>query len=121
MKKRIAWFLALFCLCGLSSIAQVEAPKPDNVIGDTEMRDAVTLAVAHVKAYLLLSKRTGPSEYRVIAAQNLLPKGLAVWLVTFKPTTLIPKDPDKVAIGAGGEFFVTVELTTKKCTMTHGE
>lgn len=121
MKKTTAWVLAALCFCAVVSIAQVEAPEPDNVVGDTEMREAVTLAVNHVRAVLFDSSKTGPREYRVIEAKNLLQKGLSVWFITFKPTTLIPKDPSKDFIGAGGELFVTVDLTTKKCTMTHGE
>ena len=119
--KKLASFVAAACLFTVASIAQVEAPKTDNVVGDADMREAVTLAVTHFKGSLLPSKRSGPSEYRAIAAQNLLAKGLTVWLITFKPTTLIPKDPSKVAIGAGGEICVTVDLETKKCTSTSGE
>lgn len=95
--------------------------KEDNVVGGENITKAVTLACGHVKAYLLLVKRTGTSPYRVIAAQNLLQKGDPIWLVTFKPADLIPKDPAREAIGAGGEIFVTVDLASKQCTMKHGE
>ena len=121
MKRYHCALLAVACLCSTLSLAQEIKPKQDEVVGEDSMKEAVTLAVGHVKAYLLRVKRTGTSPYRVIAAQNLIQKGEAMWLVTFKPADLIPKDPTKEEIGAGGELFITVNLKDKQCTMTHGE
>lgn len=122
MKRYQCALLAVACLCSTLSLAQEIKPRQENeVVGEDSMKEAVTLAVGHVKAYLLRVRRTGTSPYRLIAAQNLIHKGDAIWLVTFKPADLVPKDPTQEAIGAGGELFVTVNLNDKQCTMTHGE
>ena len=57
----------------------------------------------------------------MIAAQNLLQKGHAVWVVTFKRADLIPKDLKEGIIGLGGEILVTVDLATKKCEIRFGQ
>jgi len=121
MKRYSCVLLAIVCLCSAMTLAQDPKPKQDNVVGEENITNAVALACGHVKAYLLRVRRTGTSPYRVIAAHNLIQKGHTMWLVTFKPADLMPKDPTREAIGAGGELFVTVDLMNKQCTMTHGE
>lgn len=121
MKKYSRGLVLIACLCSLQAFALEVKPKPDDVIGQAEMSKSTKLATDHVREHLRGEKNTGRTAYRMIAAQNLLQKGTAVWLVTFKPTNLIPKDPGEQPIGLGGEIFVTVDLTTKKCVITYGE
>ena len=88
------------------------------LVGDKELSEAVTLAAAFFQGYLSRSKPS-PVKYRIIAAQNLLDKGDSIWRVTIKPTTLIPADPTGKKFRVSGERFVTVNLTTKQCSMEH--
>ena len=60
-------------------------------------------------------------DWTLTAAQRIYLKGKYVWLITFKPTSLLPADPATQAIGAGGEVFVKVYLKTKKTVVTYGE
>ena len=106
----------------LLQAADEEKPIQAKVVGTLELEKATRLAVTKVNAYLILRNHVGPPvNYRVISVQNLLNKGPEVWLVSFKPENLIPANPEKEAIGLGGEIFITVNVKSNTTTMTYGE
>jgi hypothetical protein len=49
MKTYVAIFFTVVCLCTVVSIAQDKASQRDNVVGDTDMRAAVTPLGAGLK------------------------------------------------------------------------
>ena len=59
--------------------------------------------------------------YALIGARQHVLEGNYVWRVTFKPKHLLPADPAKGMIGAGGEIFVNVVLVTGETTIGFGE
>ena len=60
-------------------------------------------------------------EYRLVKVENRYLKAADLWTVTFKLKALIPDDPTIDLVGAGGEIFVNVDLSTDTCTVTYGE
>lgn len=88
------------------------APGPDG----SELAKAVAVATAKLRATVEPS-----SDYKLIRAELTWAKGKYVWLVTYKPIKLLPDDPSKGLIGAGGEVFITVDLKTGKTEVRYGE
>ena len=121
MKKYSILVIVILSLCSSFSFSQNEKPPLDTILGENEMREATKIAVHHVREKLSEIKRAKREDYRVVGTRNLLQKGNDIWMVTFKPTGLIPKNPEKEMIGLGGEIFITVDLKTKKCVMTYGQ
>ena len=62
-----------------------------------------------------------PQDYKLIGAQQTILKGRYSWIVTFKPTELLPPDPSIARIGAGGEVFVNVDVQTDATEIRRGE
>jgi len=83
----------------------------------TGLEESVAIAVSALHD-LYPSK---DKDYTLTSAQQIIVKGKYIWLITFKPTELWPKDPSKGQIGMGGEVFVNVDLSTKKTQITYGE
>ena len=86
-------------------------------IDTAELRDAVGIAVDAVNE----QSRYPADHYTLVSAQRMMIKGKYVWRVTFKPARLLPKDPSREMIGAGGEIFVNVDLKTRKPELRYGE
>ena len=83
----------------------------------TGLQDAVAIAVSALHD----QSRYPANDYTLTSAQQIVVEGKYVWRITFKPAGLLPKDPSKEAIGAGGEIFVNVDLSTKKPELSYGE
>jgi len=84
---------------------------------DSEAREAVALAVAELRA---LGKP--PDRYRVVFVENMLqgPRASPVrWRIGFKLRELIPVGPNE-EIGKGGDFFIEVDLATRKAESAKG-
>jgi len=66
------------------------------------------------------------SDYKLIGIQNMVIKGQQyegphIWRITYKLSSLIPKD-EMGMIGAGGEVFIKVDIKNNKATVTgYGE
>ncbi len=84
-----------------------------------ECVDAVNLGVQS-----LIQQAINPENYVLIAAETLHrgPKyeGPKVWHLTFKLKRLIPRDQNGI-LGAGGEVFVRVDLSTRQTSLKYGE
>ena len=61
------------------------------------------------------------SDVKLVGASQLVLEGRYVWRVTFKPLHLLPDDPSRGKIGAGGEVFVNVDLGTGMAVVRWGE
>ncbi len=106
-----------------------EAESKQNYnVNDSEMKEAVDIALSALhnqppgspgESYIL--ERAQTEEYILTSAQQLILNGRYIWRVTFKPRKLLPKDLSKGLIGAGGEIFVNVDLSTKTTVITGGE
>ena len=58
-----------------------------------------------------------PALYKLVTAENIIDStGSHLWRLRFKLRILIPKT-DGTEIGAGGEVFVEVNLTTLKAEL----
>jgi hypothetical protein len=121
--RRTLFIAVLICGALLSACAscctQAARPSADSVPGAdaTDFEDAVAIA----QAALVEQSRYPADDYTLVSARQLPIKGQYIWRVTFKPTELLPKDPSKEAIGAGGEIFVNVDLDTRKPEIKYGE
>ena len=117
MKKSgtvVALMTLLFVFCiGCASVVTQQTAHVD-IPG---MQDAVTIATSalHDQSHYIADNWT------LISAQQIPIEGCYVWRITFKPTRLLPKDPSKGNIGAGGEVFVNVDQVTKKTEIRYGE
>jgi hypothetical protein len=123
MRRIIPSIVALSCvvlLVGCASSRSHITHQPANAASGadiTGLRDAVAIA-----ASAILEQSPYPaSDYVLTAARQMTIKGKYIWRVTFKPSQLLPEDPSKEAIGAGGEIFVNVDLKTKKAEIRGGE
>lgn len=79
---------------------------------DRDCRRAVTLASRY-----LSRTRIDPEGYRLVKAELAI--GLTdrpVWMLTFKPASLIPQSMEQV-MGAGGELFLRVNLETEEVVL----
>jgi hypothetical protein len=112
------------------SCTHVTGTKPISNYGvyDSDMKDAVAIAVSALhnqppgsagESYILSS--APKDDYILTSAQQIIFRGKYIWRVTFKPRQLLPKDPSKGIIGAGGEIFVNVDLSTKTTEIGGGE
>ena len=84
---------------------------------DAALRDAVAIA----NSVVVLQSFQPANDLILTSAQQIFVKGKYVWRITFKPSSLLPKDPSTTPIAVGGEIFVTVDLTTRKSVVTYGE
>jgi hypothetical protein len=80
-----------------------------------ECQAAMSLGIA-----LLTTRNMDPTQYKLVLAENVI-KGPAyagphIWQLTFKLKRLIPETIDS-KIGAGGELFVEVDLSTHKAKL----
>jgi hypothetical protein len=100
--------------CTHNSLSQ---PGPTLGPDITSLRDAVDIAVSALHG----QSHYPANDYILTSAQQIIVDGKYVWRITFKPVSLLPKDPSKGLIGAGGEIFVKVDLSTKKTEFTYGE
>ena len=84
---------------------------------EREAGEAMALAVSELGA---LGK--APDRYRIVYVENLL-QGLQAspvrWRIGFKLRELIPAQANE-EIGKGGDFFVEVDLTTRKVEAVKG-
>lgn len=76
---------------------------------------AMSLGIA-----LLTTRNMNPTQYKLVLAENVI-KGPAytgphTWRLTFKLKRLIP-ETSEVEVGAGGELFVEVDLSTQKAKL----
>jgi hypothetical protein len=92
--------------------AKSDASKPDT----TEMVKAVTLTAAKLQSTV-----KSPADYKLIKMELTWINGKYTWRATYKPINLLPKDPSKEAIGAGGEVFISVDLKTEQTEIGQGE
>lgn len=97
--------------------APLSQPSPTTGADIAGLQDAVAIAVSALHD----QSRYPANDYTLTSAQQIVVKGKYVWRITFKPTRLLPGDPSKDAIGAGGEIFVNVDLSTKKPEFRYGE
>ena len=88
------------------------SPKSDG----SELAKAVGLATTKLTATV-----KSPADYKLIKAEMTWAKGKYVWLVTYKPRKLLPEDPSKGHIGAGGEVFITVDVKSGITEVRYGE
>ena len=115
--------VALSLACGAApptSQVRRDAPAGGNAVSsgpDREVGEAVALAVAEFGA---LGKV--PEQYRVVYVENMLqgPQASPVrWRIGFKLRELIPAQANE-EIGKGGDFFVEVDLSTRKVEPAKG-
>jgi hypothetical protein len=113
----VAALSMLLALC--VGCARFTAPHPESPVrvDTTGLQEAVAVATSTLHGQL----HGSADDYTLTSAQQLLVKNRYVWLITFKPTRLLPKDPSKEPGGAGGEVFVNVDPVTKKAEIRGGE
>ena len=85
-------------------------------VSDFGIYKAIKLAVD-----VIVESEEDLSEFDIVKAENLLARGPAFWLITFKLKSILPKKKGGI-IGAGGEIFVTAELDTNTAKISgYGE
>jgi hypothetical protein len=110
----VSVFLSLLMVLALGCTHNPSSqPGPDI----TGLWEAVAIAVSALHD----QSRYPANDYILTSAQQIIVDGKYVWLITFKPTSFLPKDPSKGPITLGGEIFVKVDLSTKKTEFTYGE
>lgn len=107
----------LKAMIGEQSVVAPIEPSPTSRVNIADLQDSVAIAVSSLHDQASYQS----NEYVLTSAQQIVVKGKYVWRITFKPANLLPKDPSKGLIGAGGETFVYVDLNTKKTEITYGE
>lgn len=79
---------------------------------DGDCRRAVALAGRFIS-----QSNIDPVRYRLVKAELAIgEKGRPVWMLTFKPASLVPQTSEQV-MGAGGELFLRVNLETEDVVM----
>ena len=93
-----------------------KVPKDASSPDEAELAKAVTQATSKLRATVEPS-----SDYKLIKAEMTWAEGKYAWLVTYKPVKLLPEDPSKGRIGAGGEVFITVDVKSGHTEVRYGE
>jgi hypothetical protein len=113
------------CVCLLMVVVSMVVPslvKADGTgteparLPTIDLTKAVTLSIAKLESTV-----KSPSDYKLIKVELMWTTGKYTWRVTYKPAKLLPQDPSREKIGAGGEIFVDVDLDTEQVEVRHGE
>ena len=92
----------------------VSTPRRQTISADLDRAVAVAISAAQETKHPL-------GDYRLTSAEQILHQGKSIWRITFKPSRLLPADPSKELIGAGGEIFVNVDLEKQAAEVRYGE
>lgn len=101
---------------GISAVCA--APKASEPAGPQTADLARVFMLSITK---LQSVTKSPADYKLIKVEMTWAKGKYVWRATYKPARLLPNDPSKEAVGAGGEIFIDIDLTADKAEVKYGE
>lgn len=123
----VALSLSLLSGCIRSPIAMMISTRPlsqggytENTDPDGDCQSAIFLGVSFLK-----TNDIDPAQYRLILAENLIKgptyAGPFIWRLIFKLRNLISEETGS-EVGAGGELFLGIDLTTKEVRLLgHGE
>jgi hypothetical protein len=117
MRSARNFALLLIALCVGCARSVLLTPNSAPHVDATGLQDAIAVATSALQG----QSQSTVDRWTIISAQQILIKGCYVWQITFKPTKLLPKEPSKEIIGAGGEVFVNVDSMTKKTEIRFGE
>ena len=107
-------FASLCTGCRHSTPPQ-RSPTPSVDTAGLQRAVAVAISALHQQSHY------AADNYTLTSAQQILVRGQYTWRITFKPTSLIPKDPSKEPGGLGGEIFVNIDSLTQKTEIGFGE
>jgi hypothetical protein len=114
--KCVSVLMVVGLIVGVSLVrGSVTGSKPD-APQTADFTKAVSLSIGKLQ-----STAKSPSDYKLTKVEMLLNKGKWVWRATYKPTSLLPQDPSRQHIGAGGEIFINIDLNTEQAEVTYGE
>jgi hypothetical protein len=104
-------------ICLVGSLLLVRAgPEKRDAPETAELAKAVAMTTAKLQATV-----KSPAGYKLIKVELTWIEGKYAWRTTYKPSRLLPENPAKEAIGAGGEVFITVDLKNGQTEVRHGE
>jgi len=93
------------------------APLPAATPSSTALAQAIALA----EAAIAQEADFATQRYTITRVEQIVREGRYLWIVTFKPTHLLPADPAQELIGAGGELLVSVDVAAETTVIRYGE